>query len=131
MTIQVYNENGQQVGYFNENDINAITEENLEGLFQDITFAECPFAFLYATKEELERFDRVIHSWAAGLDDSDYFRFHIEPEFTEMPLNTIYLFQDMVCNTISEHLRVAKSQVKFLSDMSSHVQSPLKKTLPQ
>ena len=132
MTIWVFNAEGKMLDdyVFNSNDINDITEANLEKLFNAIYFEEFPFSFLYATKEELNRFDKVIHSWSAGLDDSDYFKFYIEPDFDEMPLNTIYAFDDGVCDTVSEHLARTTRMLKFYTDLSSRVQSPIKKTLP-
>lgn len=130
MTLHVYDTNGKQVGYINEDNIDKRCDDDFDEIFRDLFFEEFPFAFLYATKDELETFERIFRSWAAGLDDSDYYKFHIEPEFTEMPLNTIYIFDDGVCDTVSEHLARAKRQLKFYTDLSSHVQSPLKKTLP-
>lgn len=133
MTIWVFNEEGKMLDdyIFNSNDIKDITEENLEKIFNEIYYNELPFSFLYATKEELNRFDDVIHHWSAGLDDSDYFKFYIEPQFDEIPLNTVYIFEDGVCDTVAEHLASAKRMLKFYTDLSSHVQSPIKKTLPR
>ena len=132
MTINVFNKEGKQLDdyYFNSDNINDITEDNLIKLFNAIYFEQFPFTFLYATKEELKEFNRVLYMWSVGLDDSDYFKFHIEPEFDEMPLNTIYVFDDGVCNTVSEHLARTKRMLKFYTDLSSRVQSPIKKTLP-